>query len=71
MATKKTATEKSVATTKTNRTLKQILLEKSTWCGLLTIGAALATGGLTSWLNPSTLPFLTAGVGLILTKEGE
>lgn len=47
------------------------LREPSTWAGLLTLGAAFATGGAASWLNPETLPILTAGIGLILNKEGE
>lgn len=45
--------------------------EPSTWCGLLTIGAAVATGGLSTWLNPASLPYLTAGVGLILSKDSK
>lgn len=72
--TKKPTKQKSEPEVKSSpgggRTIKQVLSEKSTWCGLLTIGAALATGGLASYLNPTTLPFLTAGIGLILTPDG-
>lgn len=45
------------------------LLEPSTWAGILSIGAVFATGGVASWLNPSTLPVLISGIGLILAKE--
>lgn len=45
------------------------LTEPSTWAGILTIGAMFATGDLSSWLNPVTLPTLIAGVGLILSKD--
>lgn len=46
------------------------MLEPSTWAGLLTLGSAVATGGVAAWLNPQTLPVITAGIGLILNKEG-
>lgn len=45
--------------------------EPSTWAGILTIGATFATGGVSSWLNPTTLPALITGVGLILAKEAK
>lgn len=45
------------------------LLEPSTWAGILSIGAVFATGSVASWLNPSTLPVLISGIGLILAKE--
>lgn len=60
--------EAPVAVEPTGRGLTDFLKEKSTWCGLLTIGATLATGGTTAWLNVDTLPILMSGVGLILTK---
>lgn len=69
MTTKKVSTtSKSV---RSKRTVSDLLTEPSTWCGLLTIGATLATGGLAAWLNPATLPALTAGVGLILAREAK
>lgn len=40
------------------RTLTDFLLEKSTWAGLLTIGAIDATGGAAGWLNTATLTSL-------------
>lgn len=72
MVTKKVT--KPVATAASNRSAVNYvfarLLEPSTWAGLLTLGAALATGGAAAWLNPQTLPVITAGIGLILNKEG-
>lgn len=44
--------------------------EPTTWMGLLSLGAAFATGGASTWLNPSTLPTLAMAVGMILGKEG-
>lgn len=70
MSTKKKATPVSPAPT-AKRSLADFLLEKSTWAGLLTIGATLATGGVAEWLNSTTLPVLIAGAGLVLTKEGK
>lgn len=45
------------------------MLQPTTIAGLLTIGATFATGGLASWLNPTTLPSLLAGVGLIFAQD--
>lgn len=67
---KKAIKKEIVNTEKRTGYVAQRLLEPSTWAGILTIGAALATGGFAEWLNPTTLPMLTAGVGLILNKEG-
>lgn len=61
--------EKVAPTAQVSGTLVQRLLEPTTWCGLLTVGSSLATGGLAGWLNAGTLPTLVAGVGLILAKE--
>lgn len=47
------------------------LIEPTTWVGLFTIGASLATGGAAAWLNPQTLPMISAGIGLVFAKEGE
>lgn len=70
MATKKTASRANpAASSSLLSALLSRLTEPSTWAGLLTIGSALATGGLASWLNPETLPVLIAGVGLVLTKD--
>lgn len=70
MATKKTVSRaKPVALSSLLSAMLSRLTEPSTWAGLLTIGSALATGGLASWLNPETLPVLVAGVGLVLTKD--
>lgn len=60
--------EAPVAVGPTGRGLVDFLKEKSTWCGLLTIGAALATGDTAAWLNGDTLPILMSGIGLILAK---
>lgn len=79
MTKRKTTTGASKpATTPTSRApstpmynaLMDRLLEPSTWAGCLTIGSVLATGGLATWLNASTLPILLSGVGLILAKDG-
>lgn len=70
MVTKKKAAATPQASS-TKRSLADFLCEKSTWAGLLTIGATFATGGAAGWLNEATLPPLLAGIGLILTKEGK
>lgn len=44
--------------------------EPSTWAGVLTIGSVMSTGGVAAWLNPTTLPVLLAGLGLIASKDG-
>lgn len=51
--------------------LRERLSERSTWLGLLTLGASLATGDLASWLNTGTIPTVTSALGLIVLKEGE
>lgn len=53
----------------TSAALLARLIEPSTWAGLLTIGSVFATGGVASWLNPTTLPSLLAGLGLIVVRE--
>lgn len=60
--------EAPVAVEPTGRGLVDFLKEKSTWCGLLTIGATFATGGTAAWLDVDTLPILMSGIGLILAK---
>lgn len=45
------------------------LLQPTTLSGLLTIGSTMATGGLASWLDPTTLPLLLTGIGLIFAKD--
>jgi hypothetical protein len=71
LATKAKKVEPAQKTPATKRTVLEFLTEKSTWAGLLTIGATFATGGAAGWLNAATLPSLLAGIGLILTKEGK
>lgn len=71
MATKKVKEAAVPSPTIKKRSLREFLLEPSTWAGLLTIGATLATGGTAEWLNATTLPTLLAGIGLILTKEAK
>lgn len=75
MASKKTrpATQiKEPASTRSSVIIDGVLAratEWSTWAGALTIGSVMATGGLASWLNPTTLPVLLAGLGLIAGRE--
>lgn len=73
MVAKKTTAIKPVKKTVAQATKSAVLarlLEPSTWAGLLTIGTVVATGGVATWLNPSTLPVLLTGVGLVLSKDG-
>lgn len=49
--------------------VKKRAKEPSTIAGVLTLAATLATGGTASWLNPTTLPVILAGLGLVVTKE--
>lgn len=53
----------------TNYSLARIC-ELSTWIGLFTIGAGLATGDAAAWLNPQKLPIASASIDLIVAKEG-
>lgn len=55
---------------KKTRTVTEILREPSTWAGILSIGAAFATGGASALADPATLSSIGAGLALILTKEG-
>lgn len=68
----KPAVPRSAASAKAKapRSVKTILMEPSTWAGILSIGAAFATGGASALANPATLASIGAGLSLILTKEG-
>lgn len=55
---------------KAKRSVGDYMREPSTWAGILSIGAAFATGGASALANPATLASIGAGLSLILTKEG-
>lgn len=55
---------------KVKRTVSDYMREPSTWAGILSIGAAFATGGASALANPATLASIGAGLSLILTREG-
>lgn len=63
---KKTA----VAAAKAPRTVKALLSEGTTWAGLLTIAAAVATGGASVFTDPLILSEVGAGIALIFAREG-
>lgn len=67
---KVTSPRQAAPRAKRPRTVKEILREPSTWAGILSIGAAFATGGVSALVNPATLSSIGAGLALILTKEG-
>lgn len=52
------------------RGVRELLTEPTTWAGLLTAGAAIATGGMSVFMDPLLLTELGAGLALILAKEG-
>lgn len=52
------------------RGVRELLTEPTTWAGLLTVGAAIATGGMSVLVDPLLLTELGAGLALILAKEG-
>lgn len=61
---------KPVATaTREKRTLRDYLVEPSTWMGILSIVATISTSGATTFTNPASVSALAAGQGLILAKE--
>lgn len=60
-----------VAAPERSRSVREILMEPSTWAGIMSIGAAFATGGASALANPATLSSIGAGLALILTKEGK
>lgn len=41
----------------------------TTWAGVLTVGAAVATGGVAALTNPVVIAQICSGVALILAKE--
>lgn len=51
------------------RTIKKVLREPSTWAGLLSIAAAVLTGGAGALTDPVLLSQIGAGLALVLTKE--
>lgn len=52
------------------RAAREIFSESSTWAGILSIGAAIITGGVSTLTNPALLTSIGVGTSLILTKEG-
>lgn len=69
MTTKKTKVVATVPATKTQR-IKKKLSEGTTWAGLLTVAAAVASGGATVLTSPTLLTQIAGGIALILAKEG-
>lgn len=60
----------SAPTPKSGRTLQQLLREPTTWAGILTVGATIATGGVSVLTDPLMLSKIGAGLALVLAKEG-
>lgn len=56
--------------TSTKRTAREIFSEPSTWAGVLSVIAAVITGGVSTFTDPALLTSIGAGISLILTKEG-
>lgn len=52
------------------RGFRELLTEPTTWAGLFTAGAAIATGGMSVLVDPLLLTELGAGLALILAREG-
>lgn len=52
------------------RTVREIFSEPSTWAGILSIIAAIITGGTSTLTDPASLTSIGAGISLILAKEG-
>lgn len=65
-----TKTQPSTASPKPQRSVREVLREPTTWAGLLSIGAAIATGGASALLDPSLCAQVGAGLALILAREG-
>lgn len=56
---------------KKRRSPLRMLREPTTWAGLLSIAAAVATGGVENVFSPTLWSQLGAGCALIFAKEGE
>lgn len=52
------------------RSLKAILTEPTTWAGLLTVAATVATGGVGALTSPTAWAQLGAGLALVFAREG-
>lgn len=59
-----------MARTKQPRTFRTVMREPTTWAGLFSIGAAVATGGASLLTDPVFLTKVGAGLALVLAKEG-
>lgn len=56
---------------RTCRAPVDFLREPSTWAGLLSIAAAIATGGASVLTDPILLAQVGTGIGLVLAREGD
>lgn len=59
-----------VAASASRRSFKSIASEPSTWAGVLSIAAAVITGGASVFADPALMTSVAAGLALVLTKEG-
>lgn len=66
----RTKTAKTKVGQKSNRTIKQIATEPTTWAGLLTVAASILSGGVAALADPIVLTQVAAGLSLILAREG-
>lgn len=57
--------------TKTTSRLKKKAKQKTSWAGLLTIVAAVMTGGASALTDPALLAQVGAGLALVLAPEPE
>ena len=65
-----TKTPTVTVTPKPTRSAREILREPTTWAGVLSIGAAIATGGASALLDPGLCAQIGAGLALIFAREG-
>lgn len=67
MVAKKTTASKNAGT---KVSAKKKLSEGTTWAGLFTIAAAIATGGVSVLTDPALLTQIAGGIALVIAREG-
>lgn len=50
--------------------VKKKLSEPTTWAGLLTVAAAIASGGASVLADPAMLAQVASGIALVFAREG-